>query len=57
MSYFVLSTLFIFLNTKASVIRNLNHLNSDKNFSSLFSIADSASLNLKFQHYKNLHNL
>ena len=46
-----------FLNTKANVIGNLNHLNSDNNFSSLFLTADSASSNLQFQHYKNLHNL
>ena len=44
MSYFVLSSLSIFLNTKTSVVRNLNPLNSVNNFFSLFLIADSVSL-------------
>ena len=45
MSDFVLSSLSISLSTKTSVAMSLNPLNSVNNFFSLFSIADSGSLN------------
>ena len=43
MSYFVLSSLSIFLNTNTNVATHLYPLNSDNNFISLFLIADSVS--------------
>ena len=44
MSCFVLSSLSIFLNTKANAVTNLNPLHSDNNFFSLILIADAVSL-------------
>ena len=44
MSYFVLSLLSIFLKTKTNAVTNLNPINSDNNFFSLFLIVDSGSL-------------
>ena len=44
LSNFVLSSFSIFLNTKTSVVMNLNPLNSDNNFFSLLLIVDSVSL-------------
>ena len=42
-SFFVLSSLSIFLSPKTNVFTDLNLLNSGNNFSSLFLIADSVS--------------
>ena len=62
LSYFVLSSLPIFLNTKTSVVTNLKFLIESIIKNNL--IADSASLScgsglkeFKFQHYKYLQNL
>ena len=44
LSNFTLSSLSIFLNTKTSIVTNLNLLNSDNNFFYLFLIANSVSL-------------
>ena len=48
--YFVLSLLFIFLNSKTNVVTNLNLLNSDKSISLLliaYSLSLGCSLGLK----------
>ena len=64
MLYFVLSSFYVFLNTKSSVATNLNLLISDNKSISLFLIADSVSLSCssgskksKLSHCTYLHSL
>ena len=64
MLYFVLSSFYVFLNTKSNVATNLNLLSSDNKSISLFLITDSVSLSCssgskksKPSHYTYLHSL
>ena len=59
-----LSSFYLFLNSKTSVIINLKPLRLDAKFISLFLIADSVPSSCskglkqsKFHYYKNLRNL